>query len=85
MTFITLFAVICLAGADMKENPGACVDEVVVDSYLTPDMTFHGCMLVQGQVSAIRFVAAHPLYRSSKWQLKGWKCQIGRKARSKEV
>jgi hypothetical protein len=45
--FVTLFATVCLNLA----VEGTCVQEVVTDSQLSPDMSFAGCLGAQGQVS----------------------------------
>jgi hypothetical protein len=70
MGYITLYAIVCLNLA----QDGTCVREMVTDSAQNT-MTIAGCLGVEGQVSAQKFVDQHPLYRT--WHLKGWACQIG--------
>jgi hypothetical protein len=78
--FITLYAVMCLAGTMPGDaNAKACVPEIVTDQYLSSDMSMGSCMGVEGQVSAARFKNEHPLYHSENWKLGGWKCKFGNK------
>jgi hypothetical protein len=48
--FVTVFATVCLNLA----VEGACVQEVVTDNHLSPEMSSAGCLGAQGQVSALR-------------------------------
>ena len=83
--FITLFATVCLAGADPQVTKNACVNEVVVDQNLAPDMTMSSCMGIEGLESARNFVEGSPLYSDEKkWKLNGWSCQFGNKPRPKD-
>lgn len=82
--FITLFAVICLAGADPESEPKKCVHEIVADQYMAEDLTMGACLGASGQNSAKKFVEEHPLYSdTSKWKFAGWQCQMGNKPRPK--
>jgi hypothetical protein len=67
---VTIFARMCLADA-----PAVCIQEVVTDSTMS-DVTMGACMGGLGQISAMRFAAEHPLYRS-RWTFQGWSCQLG--------
>jgi hypothetical protein len=71
--FVTLYAIVCLNLA----APGSCVRELVVDT-TSADMSYGACQGYEGQDSARRFVAQHPLYRT--WKFKGWACQWGNRA-----
>jgi hypothetical protein len=73
--FVTLYAILCLNAA----IEGTCKRELVSDTHLAEDITFYGCLGHEGQVSAMKFKEAHPLYRT--WHLKGWACSWGNQPR----
>jgi len=70
--FVTVIAVLChLSGP----AAGACVEEIVTDSNLDPNATFHQCMTI-GQLGVAKWMADHPIYRTG-WRLDRYKCAPG--------
>ena len=67
---ISLVAVIC---ANIL-NPESCVKEFVTDNTQN-EMSMVGCLGLEGELSALHFVAQHPLYRT--WKLAAWRCVMG--------
>jgi hypothetical protein len=67
--FVTVVAVLCqISGI-------GCVEEIVTDSNLTPDITFHEC--VQGaQAPLAKWMTEHPIYHAN-WRLDRYKCVPG--------
>jgi hypothetical protein len=70
--FVDLLVTVCLS----LSNPGSCVTELVTNSQQS-EMTMTGCMGVEGEVSAHKWVDEHPLYRT--WKFKNWACKFGNK------
>jgi hypothetical protein len=64
---IILYAIICLNTA--------CEKKAVVDQNVAENLTFMSCIGVQGQATALQYLADH--YPSG-YRLQSWQCQIGR-------
>jgi len=64
---IILYAIICLNAV--------CEKKVVVDQNVAENLTLMSCMGVQGQASALQYLADH---YPSNYRLQGWQCQLGR-------
>ena len=69
--FVTVVAVLCqISGIAV-----GCVEEIVTDSNLTPDITFLEC--VQGaQAPLAKWMTEHPIYHAN-WRLGRYKCVPG--------
>jgi hypothetical protein len=67
---ITIVAVLC-------SLQGLCVEEIVTDSNLTPELTFQGC-LAGAQAPLAAWKEGHPLYHGERWRVSKWKCVPGR-------
>lgn len=65
--YLVLIAYMCLGNE--------CTSARVTDTYLSPEMTISGCMMMEGELSAARFVAQN--YHD--YRLTKWACQIGKK------
>lgn len=68
--FITIVAILCSLTIQ-----GSCVEEIVTDSNMDPDVTFQGCQ-IYGQAGIAKWMSESPLYHS-KWRLDSWKCIPG--------
>jgi hypothetical protein len=68
--FVTVVAVLCqISGV-------GCVEEIVTDSNLTPEITFLEC--AQGaQAPLAKWITEHPIYHAN-WRLDRYKCVPGR-------
>jgi hypothetical protein len=70
--FVTVVAVLCHLGGPAA---GSCVEEIVTDSSMTPDITFHECMK-GAQAPLAKWMGEHPLYHSN-WRIERYKCVPG--------
>lgn len=73
--FVTVVALMChLIGG----NPDAkvCVEEIVTDTDMTPELTFFGCAAM-GQPALAKWKGEHPIYRNERWFLSDYKCVPG--------
>jgi len=70
--FVTVAAVLChlLAGQPV------CVEEIVTDSNLTPELTWIGCTIL-GQGPIAKWKSEHPIYRKDEWYIEKYKCAPG--------
>jgi len=67
--FVTVVAVLCqISGV-------GCVEEIVTDSNLTPEITFLEC-LQSGQAPLAKWITEHPIYHAN-WRLDRYKCVPG--------
>jgi len=70
--FVTVVAVLCsLSGA----SPGNCVEEIVTDSNMTPELTLMQCA-VGAQAPLAKWMSEHPIYHAN-WRLERYKCVPG--------
>lgn len=67
---VTVVAVLCSLALQ-----GACVEEIVTDSNMDPEVTFQGCQIA-GQIGISKWMSESPIYRS-RWRLERWKCVPG--------
>ena len=70
--FITVVAVLCRLGAAAS---GSCVEEIVTDSNMTPDMSMMACA-VGAQAPLAKWMGEHPIYHTN-WRLDRYKCVPG--------
>ncbi|MBK3662978.1 hypothetical protein JJE66_17350 [Bradyrhizobium diazoefficiens] len=70
--FITVVAVLCRLGAAAS---GTCVEEIVTDSNMTPDMSMMACA-VGAQAPLAKWMGEHPIYHNN-WRLDRYKCVPG--------
>ena len=70
--FITVVAVLCRLGAAAS---GSCVEEIVTDSNMTPDMSMMACA-VGAQAPLAKWMGEHPIYHNN-WRLDRYKCVPG--------
>ena len=70
--FVTVVAVLCHLGGPAA---GSCVEEIVTDSNMTPDITFQECMK-GAQAPLAKWMGEHPLYHSN-WRIERYKCVPG--------
>ncbi len=70
--FVTVVAVLCHLGVTAA---GSCVEEIVTDSNLTPEITFQQCA-VGAQAPLAKWMSEHPIYHSH-WRLERYKCVPG--------
>ncbi|MBR0714110.1 hypothetical protein [Bradyrhizobium liaoningense] len=70
--FVTVVAILCHLGAAAA---GDCVEEIVTDSNMTPDITFQEC-LKGAQAPLAKWMGDHPLYHSN-WRIDRYKCVPG--------
>lgn len=70
--FVTVVAVLCHLGGPAA---GSCVEEIVTDSSMTPDITFQECMK-GAQAPLAKWMGEHPLYHSN-WRIERYKCVPG--------
>ena len=69
--FVTVVAVLCHLGSLAA---GRCVEEIVTDSSMTPEITFQEC--VKGaQAPLAKWVSEHPIYHSN-WRVDRYKCVL---------
>ena len=64
---ITVIAIICLAGA--------CEEVFVTDSNLTEGLNMMQCS--NGQPALAKWKSEHPIYRSDRYSISGYKCVLG--------
>ena len=70
--FVTVVAVLCHLGSLAA---GRCVEEIVTDSSMTPEITFQEC--VKGaQAPLAKWVSEHHIYHSN-WRVDRYKCVPG--------
>jgi hypothetical protein len=67
---VTIVATLCSLA-------GLCVEEIVTDSTLEPQLTFQSC-LSGAQAPLAKWKGEHPIYRSERYRIAGWKCVPGR-------
>ena len=70
--FVTVVAVLCHLGSLAA---GCCVEEIVTDSSMTPEITFQECMK-GAQAPLAKWVSEHPIYHSN-WRVDRYKCVPG--------
>lgn len=70
--FVTVVAVLCHLGGPAS---GSCVEEIVTDSNMTPDITFQECMK-GAQAPLAKWMGEHPLYHAN-WRIERYKCVPG--------
>jgi hypothetical protein len=70
--FVTVVAVLCHLGGPAADS---CVEEIVTDSNMTPDITFQECMK-GAQAPLAKWMGEHPLYHSN-WRIERYKCVPG--------
>jgi hypothetical protein len=66
---VTVIAVLC------SLSTPACIEEIVTDSNLEPELSFQGCMIT-GQIGISKWMGEHPIYHAN-WRLDRWKCVPG--------
>jgi hypothetical protein len=70
--FVTVVAVLCQINGIAVAG---CVEEIVTDSNLTPEITFLEC--VNGaQAPLAKWISEHPIYHAN-WRLDRYKCVPG--------
>lgn len=82
--FVTVVAVMCkLAVAHATIAPDRdCtaeemkVEEIVTDSSMDENVTFHGCM-IHGQIGVADWKGKHPIYMKGSWRVARVKCAPG--------
>ncbi|QOG17611.1 hypothetical protein FOM02_09920 [Bradyrhizobium sp. SEMIA] len=70
--FVTVVAVLCRLGASAT---GGCVEEIVTDSNMTPEMSMMQCA-VGAQAPLAKWMGEHPIYHAN-WRLERYKCVPG--------
>jgi hypothetical protein len=70
--FVTVVAVLCHLGGVAT---GSCIEEIVTDSNLTPDITLQQCM-VGAQAPLAKWMSEHPIYHAN-WRIERYKCVPG--------
>ena len=70
--FVTVVAVLCHLGGLAADS---CVEEIVTDSNMTPEITFHHC-IKGAQAPLAKWMDGHPIYRSN-WRIERYKCVPG--------
>ena len=71
--FVTVVAVLCHINGIAVAG---CVEEIVTDSNLTPEITFLECA-IGAQAPLAKWMSAHPIYHAN-WRLDRYKCVPGR-------
>ena len=70
--FVTVVAVLCrLSGA----AAGSCVEEIVTDSNMTPEISMMQCA-VGAQAGLAKWMGEHPIYHLN-WRIDRYKCVPG--------
>jgi hypothetical protein len=70
--FVTVVAVLCrLSGA----AAGSCVEEIVTDSNMTPEISMMQCA-VGAQAPLAKWMGEHPIYHTN-WRIERYKCVPG--------
>lgn len=59
--FVTVVAILCHLGGLAA---GSCVEEIVTDSNMTPEITFQYCVK-SVQAPLAKWMNEHPIYRSA--------------------
>jgi hypothetical protein len=69
--FVTVSAVLChlLAGQPV------CVEEIVTDTNMTPELTWQGCLLAPPSLA--KWKGEHPIYAKPGWYVEKWRCTPG--------
>ena len=70
--FITVVAVLCRLGTAASGN---CVEEIVTDSNMTPEITLTQCA-VGAQAELAKWIGQHPIYHAN-WRIERYKCVPG--------
>ncbi len=70
--FVTVVAVLCRLGAAAS---GGCVEEIVTDSNMTPEMSMMQCA-IGAQAPLAKWMGEHPIYHAN-WRLDRYKCVPG--------
>ena len=70
--FVTVVAVLCRLGGAAT---GACVEEIVTDSNMTPEISFMQCA-IGAQAPLAKWMDEHPLYHAN-WRIERYKCVPG--------
>ena len=72
--FITVVAVLCRLGAAASGN---CVEEIVTDSNMTPEISLMQCA-VGAQAELAKWMGEHPIYHVNwRWRIDRYKCVPG--------
>jgi hypothetical protein len=70
--FVTVVAVLCrLSGA----ATGSCVEEIVTDSNMTPEISMTQCA-IGAQAGLAKWMGEHPIYHAN-WRIERYKCVPG--------
>lgn len=70
--FVTVVAILCQINGIAIDG---CVEEIVTDSNLTPEITFFECAK-GAQAPIAKWMSQHPIYRAN-WRLARYKCVPG--------
>lgn len=71
--FVTVVAVLCRLSA---ASSGSCIEEIVTDSNMTPEMSMMQCA-IGAQAPLAKWMGEHPIYHAN-WRLDRYKCVPGR-------
>ncbi|MBR0903441.1 hypothetical protein [Bradyrhizobium liaoningense] len=70
--FVTVVAVLCRLSA---ASSGSCVEEIVTDSNMTPEISMMQCA-ISAQAPLAKWMGEHPIYHAN-WRLERYKCVPG--------
>ena len=70
--FVTVVAVLCRLSA---ASSGSCIEEIVTDSNMTPEISMMQCA-VGAQAPLAKWMGEHPIYHAN-WRLERFKCVPG--------